>query len=105
MFNYYKINTKLCTTIGISLIVGVILIAIARESDNFFLLPFLFIISISISGFMTCFLPHRYQYRPYTRFDKPCLKRMGDDPIIVLAIILTGPIALIFIILYTFKKR
>lgn len=98
MFNYYKVNTKLCVTMVISLIVGIILIAIASRSD---LLPFLYIISIGISVFMTCFLPNK----AYTKFDEACLKLMSNDPIIVSAIILTGPIASIFIILYTFKKE
>lgn len=91
-------DTRLCIIMVISLIIGTILVLVAKEAE---ICLYLYIISEVISFFMLYFLPKKL----YNRFDEGKLKKMKHETITLLFIIMFGPITTIFIIMSTFKKK
>lgn len=91
-------DPRLCIIMTISLIIGAILIVIAKKVE---VLLYLYIISDNISLLMLYSLPKKL----YNKFDKNKLEKLRYDGIVLLFIMGFGPISTIFIIASTFKKK
>lgn len=98
MTNKYGYDTRLCIIMTISMILGLLLVIIAKAIDA---IMYLYVISIFISLFMLYFLPKKLS----TNFNKERLDKMRSEPMTLLAIMLFGPIAPIFIIISAFKRQ
>jgi 4-hydroxybenzoate polyprenyltransferase len=98
MTNKYEYDTKLCIIMLISMILGAVLIIVAKAID---IMIYLYIVSIFISLFMLYFLPEKLS----VNFDKIRLNKMKSEPTMLLFTTLFGPIAPIFIIMSVFKRR
>ena len=91
-------DKRLCIIMAISLIIGAVLILVAKEAETCL---YLYIISEVISFSMLYFLPKKL----CNRFDENKLKKMKHETNNLLFIIIFGPMATIFIIASTFKKK
>lgn len=90
-------DKRKCIIMTISMIIGTILILIAK---NISVLPYLYIISIIVSLYMIYFLPKKLRNKFNTIILKGMVNNMG-----LLFIIWFGPIATMFIIASTFKEK
>ena len=98
MTNKHGYDTKLCIIMTISMMLGLVLIIIARAID---VMMYLYVISIFISLFILYLLPKKLSMN----FSEKRLNRMRSEPMTLLLTLLFGPIGPIFIFISAFKRQ